>query len=184
MPNQCGAAWPLESARALTYSGNIMSQYQFTVSVKTSYLPEQSDPERRQYAFAYTLTIRNTGGELAAIEFDVAGSVTGPDGSGKVGERFVSNSKRIALDPEDWNLEFCRKAFGPHLKDGTAVKWRAEFHGVDQFSGRQTFRGGDEQVETLAQGLTNGPHRLELSGNLAAATALRIYRPPLDPAAK
>jgi ApaG protein len=38
-----------------------MSQYQFTVSVKTSYLPEQSDPDRRQYAFAYTLTIRNTG---------------------------------------------------------------------------------------------------------------------------
>jgi len=132
----------------------------------------------------WTLTMRNTGGDLAAIEFDVAGSVTGPDGSGKVSERFVSNSKRIALDPEDWNLEFCRKAFGPHLKDGTAVKWRAEFHGVDQFSGRQTFRGGDEQVETLAQGLTNGPHRLELSGNLAAATALRIYRPPLAPAAK
>ncbi len=26
-----------------------------------AYLPEESDPERRQYAFAYTLTIRNTG---------------------------------------------------------------------------------------------------------------------------
>ena len=25
------------------------------------YLPEESDPERRQYAFAYTLTIRNSG---------------------------------------------------------------------------------------------------------------------------
>ena len=44
-----------------------MSQYQFTVSVKTSYLPEQSDPERRQYAFAYTLTIRNTGKVAAQL---------------------------------------------------------------------------------------------------------------------
>ncbi len=61
------AAWPLESARAVTYSGNTMSQYQFTVSVKTSYLPEQSDPDRRQYAFAYTLTIRNTGQVAAQL---------------------------------------------------------------------------------------------------------------------
>jgi ApaG protein len=38
-----------------------MSQYQFSVASQTRYLPEQSDPDRRQYAFAYTLTIRNTG---------------------------------------------------------------------------------------------------------------------------
>ncbi len=69
MPNQCGApaARPLESARAVTYSGHTMSQYQFTVSVKTSYLPEQSDPDHRQYAFAYTLTIRNTGQVAAQL---------------------------------------------------------------------------------------------------------------------
>lgn len=38
-----------------------MSQYEFSVSAQVQYLPEESDPERRQYAFAYTLTIRNTG---------------------------------------------------------------------------------------------------------------------------
>jgi len=38
-----------------------MSQYELTVSVRTAYLPEQSDPDKRQYAFAYTLTIRNSG---------------------------------------------------------------------------------------------------------------------------
>lgn len=48
-------------------SGITMSQYQFTVTVKTSYLPEQSDPERRQYAFAYTLTIRNSGQVAAQL---------------------------------------------------------------------------------------------------------------------
>jgi ApaG protein len=42
-------------------NGMTMSQYQFSVSSQTRYLPEQSNPERRQYAFAYTLTIRNTG---------------------------------------------------------------------------------------------------------------------------
>ena len=38
-----------------------MSQYEFSVTSQVRYLPEESDPERRQYAFAYTLTIRNTG---------------------------------------------------------------------------------------------------------------------------
>ena len=38
-----------------------MSQYELNVTVRAQYLPEQSNPEQRQYAFAYTLTIRNTG---------------------------------------------------------------------------------------------------------------------------
>ncbi|WP_175946643.1 Co2+/Mg2+ efflux protein ApaG [Caballeronia sp. BCC1704] len=44
-----------------------MSQYEFTVSVETRYMPEQSDPDSRQYAFAYTLTIRNTGHVTAQL---------------------------------------------------------------------------------------------------------------------
>lgn len=38
-----------------------MAAYEFTVSVKTEYLAEQSDPERSNYVFAYTVTIKNTG---------------------------------------------------------------------------------------------------------------------------
>ncbi|WP_323071393.1 Co2+/Mg2+ efflux protein ApaG [Mycetohabitans endofungorum] len=38
-----------------------MSQYELSVSARAAYLPDQSDPEHQQYAFAYTLTIRNTG---------------------------------------------------------------------------------------------------------------------------
>jgi hypothetical protein len=127
----------------------------------------------------WILTMRNTGGELATIEFDVAGSVTGPDGIGNVGERFVSNSKRVVIEPDDWNLASCVQVFGRRLTDGFTVKWKSEFRGVDEFSGRQTLRGGDEQTQTLVQGLTNGRHRLALAGNLQAATGLRIYRPPL-----
>ncbi len=48
-------------------NGITMSQYQFSVSSQTRYLPEQSNPERRQYAFAYTLTIRNTGQVAAQL---------------------------------------------------------------------------------------------------------------------
>jgi ApaG protein len=38
-----------------------MAAYELTVSVRTQYLAEQSDPERSQYAFAYAITIKNTG---------------------------------------------------------------------------------------------------------------------------
>jgi ApaG protein len=38
-----------------------MADYEFTVSVKTQYLPEQSDPERANYVFAYAISIKNTG---------------------------------------------------------------------------------------------------------------------------
>jgi len=38
-----------------------MSQYEFSISVQANYLPEQSEPEQRQFAFAYTITVRNSG---------------------------------------------------------------------------------------------------------------------------
>jgi ApaG protein len=46
-----------------------MSKPQFTSSVSVRHLPEQSDPQSGQHAFAYTVTIRNSGdiaGQLIA----------------------------------------------------------------------------------------------------------------------
>ncbi|HVL76252.1 MAG TPA: Co2+/Mg2+ efflux protein ApaG [Noviherbaspirillum sp.] len=44
-----------------------MAAYEFTVSVRTQYLAEQSDPERSSFVFAYTITIRNTGDVAAQL---------------------------------------------------------------------------------------------------------------------
>ena len=38
-----------------------MSPYLFSVEVEPEHLPEKSQPEQSQYAFAYTITIRNVG---------------------------------------------------------------------------------------------------------------------------
>jgi len=38
-----------------------MADYEFTVSVRTQYLPDQSDPDHSNYVFAYAITIKNTG---------------------------------------------------------------------------------------------------------------------------
>jgi ApaG protein len=60
-----------------------MSKPQFTVSVVTQYLPERSSAADDVYAFAYTITIKNTGsvtGQLIARHWVIT------DGAGKVEE--------------------------------------------------------------------------------------------------
>ena len=38
-----------------------MPVYQFSVTVRTQYLAEKSDPEQEQFVFSYTITIKNVG---------------------------------------------------------------------------------------------------------------------------
>lgn len=44
-----------------------MAHPEFTCSVTVQHLPEQSDPKQQLYAFAYTVTIRNTGDITAQL---------------------------------------------------------------------------------------------------------------------
>jgi ApaG protein len=44
-----------------------MAAYEFTVSVKTQYLEEQSQPDSLHYVFAYAITIKNTGQVAAQL---------------------------------------------------------------------------------------------------------------------
>jgi ApaG protein len=44
-----------------------MAEYDFTVTVKTQYLAEQSDPGKSNYVFTYTITIQNTGAVTAQL---------------------------------------------------------------------------------------------------------------------
>lgn len=68
-------------------------RYQIDVSVKTRYLPEQSSPEQNRYAFAYTITLHNSGSEAATllsrhwIITDGNGRVQEVRGSGVVGQQ-------------------------------------------------------------------------------------------------
>ena len=44
-----------------------MAAYQMTVTVKTQYLEDQSDPDRSHYVFAYAVTIKNSGSVAAQL---------------------------------------------------------------------------------------------------------------------
>lgn len=44
-----------------------MAAYELTVSVRTQYLEDQSDPDQNKYVFAYAVTIKNTGQATAQV---------------------------------------------------------------------------------------------------------------------
>jgi ApaG protein len=44
-----------------------MAAYEMTVTVRTQYLEDQSNPEASQYLFAYAVTIKNTGSVTAQL---------------------------------------------------------------------------------------------------------------------
>ncbi len=68
-------------------------RYQIEVSVRSDYLPDQSQPGDERYVFAYTVTIRNSGLEAARllnrhwIIADANGKVQEVRGEGVVGEQ-------------------------------------------------------------------------------------------------
>ena len=67
--------------------------YDIKVNVKTTYIPEQSDPDTDRYVFAYTITIHNEGSIAAKlltrhwIINDANGNVQEVHGEGVVGEQ-------------------------------------------------------------------------------------------------
>lgn len=70
-----------------------MPKYQFSVEVEPQYLPDQSDPGRERFGFAYTITVHNTGdvpAQLIArhwIIADARGHLEEVKGLGVVGQQ-------------------------------------------------------------------------------------------------
>jgi hypothetical protein len=59
----------------------------------------------------WTLTLTEVTPDMKQFRFTVAGSKTGADGEGMAGQRFVSKSGRVVIDPADWNFDYALKVF-------------------------------------------------------------------------
>jgi hypothetical protein len=128
----------------------------------------------------WTLTLKEIAPDHKTVRFVIGGSRTGPDGAGSSTARFVSNSGRVVLEPEDWNLEYAFKVFKRPLPPNFQIKWRVAPYFADEFAPRVS-QEAQAHVVTVAQGLSNGRHRLELAGGAPdTIAAIRVYRPPLE----
>ena len=126
----------------------------------------------------WTLKILEADDAAERLHFRVTGSKTGPDGEGVSNERFVSTSGRIVIEPGDWWVKNIRQITKTPLPAGFEVTWKAIPMFSDQFAAPRSDDGSREGVVTVAQGLPNGKHTLELLGP-APVEAIRVYRPPM-----
>jgi hypothetical protein len=118
------------------------------------------------------------------LRFSLTGSKTGPDGQGRSDRRFESPSGRVIIDPDDWLLPYALTLAGlDPLPAHITVAWSVEPRFRDSIpSPPGPGARPRDRVITLADGLPNGPHTLEVTG-LAPGDLeqIRVYRPPLEP---
>ena len=122
-----------------------------------------------------------TGG--ADFQYEVMGSVTGPDGRGGAKERFVSKSGRLIIDPQWFMIthlvQKVRK--GNPYPDGTSCTVSVRSNFLDVWKPQLPKNPASEDRYTLACGLANGPHTLEIipngDGDLPL-NAIVVHRPP------
>lgn len=126
----------------------------------------------------WTLTLTELSPDYGEVKFTLAGSRTGADGAGVSTARFVSRSGRIVIEPGDWNLAYCLQVFKRPISAGFQITWQVVPQFVDEFVTPEVTDATQETVVTLAQGLANGHHQLELSGVARSSiAAIRVYRP-------
>ena len=127
----------------------------------------------------WTLNVRTNPANDTLFAFELAGSRTGPDGGGSSDVRFVSNSRRVVMEPNDWNVIYAMNLAGiKPIPAQFTVTWKVEPRFKDEFVSPGVQDKATETAVTLAQGLPNTNHTLEISGSGATPIeAIRVYRP-------
>ena len=126
----------------------------------------------------WTLKITSVNADSSRWTYDVSGSATGADGSGASDAPFVSKSGRVKIAPES----FFRNP-NTTVPNGYEITWQVLPTFTDTATPPKAQEAGREYPVTVAQGLTNAKHTLEIiadgNGGSVPAQAVRVYRPPL-----
>jgi hypothetical protein len=116
----------------------------------------------------WTLTMTSDKGD-----YELVGSVTGPDGAGNAKERKQSKSGQIIVEPEYWRGADTNR---------TGDKFTFEVYRCAV--GRVDFRGEKSKFRlTLIQNLPNGPHTLKIvakGDGPVMVDAFDVFQPPLE----
>jgi hypothetical protein len=113
--------------------------------------------------------------------FELRGSVTGPDGAGRGGERFASRSGRVVVEPGDWSFDYAWNVSRKAVPEGFEVSWKVVPLGADRISVEPDADPAPPPV-LLASDLPPGKHVLELKalkGRPPPIRELRLYSPPI-----
>lgn len=114
-------------------------------------------------------------------DYELVGSVTGPDGSANNGEDFTSDSGQVTVPTALWRRRLEKD--GTHSnRTGDTFTWEVRRATTPEWSFRGEVAGETFRV-TLADQLENGWHQLELQGQNAGGACeivgFVIHEPPL-----
>jgi hypothetical protein len=87
----------------------------------------------------------------------------------------------VVIEPEDWSLDYDRRVSKKPVPAGSECHWRVVPFFLDAYEPPAIEDSSLEYATTIAQGLVNGPHRLEIvseTGEPIPIRAVRIYEPP------
>ena len=134
----------------------------------------------------WELTITRINDKCSEFDYEVKGSVTGPDGKGNSKEKFTSNSGRLIIQPQTFCFESAHQIFEKPVPIGFKVVWNVYALVPDEWKPRNIADPAKENLYTLAQGLPNGKHVLEIIPATAGDLPVRylvVYQ-PMPPAGR
>lgn len=117
------------------------------------------------------------------IKFNVFGSRTGFDGQGESDRTFVSNSKRVVIEPQNWWLKNAYQLSNKPVPIGFQIKWRVEPLFSDTYAVPNVDDSSHEYITLIAQNLDNAKHTLEVlpeDPKDSLPQEIRVYRPPIQ----
>jgi hypothetical protein len=117
----------------------------------------------------WAVTVSHVSPDGKQWDFDVRGSVTGPDGSGHSDRPFAGRSGRVKIDPEAWFRGF----YPPTgkvlpLPEGYTIRWQVLPMFADTYRAPVIDDPAKENATTVVQGIANTKHTLEIIANDAA----------------
>ncbi|MCD0490346.1 SGNH/GDSL hydrolase family protein [Pedobacter sp. MC2016-14] len=130
----------------------------------------------------WTLRVETINADSTVFTYSVKGSKTGEDGIGNNTELFISRSGRVVIQADDIMFTRIRKTFKVSTPKDFEVKWSV----VPLFKSKYQPPLGKDKAKiykaTLVQGLSNGPHTLEivpLGDGPIPIESFEVYEPSL-----
>ncbi len=165
---------------------NFPEVYEFTLPSKahTSWMPAIMRVGHRTPLVpeTWTLTITDITEDASSFSYEVAGSVTGPDGSGNNREPFVSKSGRVLIEPRDFMIEWITGYFKKPCPVGFQVTWSVQTPFTDIYNPGVAPDPAVERYITTAAGLPKGIHTLMIvpaGDGPVPVREIRTHNPPL-----
>jgi hypothetical protein len=160
--------------------------YEFTLpsTAHTSWMPAIMRVGHRTPLVpeTWTLTITDITEDASRFSYEVAGSVTGHDGTGSNLEPFESISGRVCIEPRDFMIEWIVGYFKKPCPAGFEVTWEVQTTFADVYAPGPDEDATLERYATVAAGLPKGIHTLTLvpaGDGPVPVRAVRTHNPPL-----